>query len=237
MSNVLPFCFGAELVRVVMIVDDPWWVAADVAKVLGYARAPDMVRNLDDDEKGVHILHTLGGQQELTIISESGVFAAVLKSRRSEAKAFRKWVTGTVLPELRRTGSYSMTPPLPDATGPLADVDTTRFSLALSAVSLMRKMRGNGPALALWTSLGLPRPDLTEASDDDLAQRILLWVVDRDSFTNDELGLALGMGVPDAVTRRRFGDILRLIGFQLRKVRRGRDLVNAWLRSPVEMVA
>lgn len=237
MSDIVPFNFGDELVRVVMIIDDPWWIANDVAKVLGYQQASFMTRGLDDDEKGLHIVQTLGGQQEMIVISESGVFAAVLKSRRPEAKGFRKWVTGTVLPELRRTGSYAMNDAAPAPDCILGEVDTTRFSLALSAVSLMRKMRGNGPALSLWTSLGLPRPDLAEASDDDMAQRILLWVADRDSFTNDELAAALGMGVPDASLRRRFGDILRLSGFQLRKVRRGHDLVNAWRRSPVELAA
>lgn len=108
MGGLVPFAYGDALVRVVEINAAPWWVAGDVAKVLGYSHTPSMVRILDDDEKGVHNVHTLGGQQELTVISESGLFHAILKSRRPEAKPFRKWVTGEVLPALRRDGFYAM---------------------------------------------------------------------------------------------------------------------------------
>lgn len=241
MSNIVPFNFGDELVRVVMLFDDPWWVAGDIAKVLGYARAPDMVRNLDDDEKGVHILHTLGGEQEFTIISESGVYAAVLKSRRPEAKVFRKWVTGTVLPELRRTGTYSMAPDQPALPAPLTDVDMPRFTAALAAVQLMRRLRGNTAALQLWDHLGLPRPDLTiEAADDDMAQRVLLWATERDNFTTDELAAGLGLAKPDHHLRQRFSDILRMMGFDRKRMRRGGrhgDLIWGWYRPQMEMAA
>lgn len=241
MSNILPFNFGDELVRVVLLADDPWWVATDIAAVLGYVQAKDMTRFLDDDEKGRHNVPTLGGVQELTIISESGVFAAVLKSRRPEAKAFRKWVTGTVLPELRRTGTYSMAPEQPALIAPLADVDTTRFSLALSAVSLMRKMRGNSAALMLWDELGLPRPDLTiEAGSDDMAQRVMMWATDRDNFTMDELAAGLGLSRPDNHLRQRIGDMLRMMGFDRKRMRRGGrhgDLIWGWYRPAMEMAA
>lgn len=124
MSALVPFAYGDALVRVVEVNDAPWWVAADVAKVLGYSHTPSMIRVLDDDEKGVRIVHTLGGDQEMTIISESGLYHAIIKSRRPEAKPFRKWVTSEVLPSLRRDGFYRMPgaqiapevpPPTPDA--------------------------------------------------------------------------------------------------------------------------
>lgn len=85
---------------------EPWFVAKDVADVLGYREAKDMTRNLDDDEKGAHILPTLGGDQEVLIINESGLYTAILKSRRKEAKRFKKWVTSTVLPSIRKHGGY-----------------------------------------------------------------------------------------------------------------------------------
>lgn len=87
---------------------DIWFVASDIASILGYRNAPDMTRNLDDDEKSTHILRTLGGDQEKTIINESGLYSAILKSRKPEAKAFKKWVTSEVLPSIRKTGSYSV---------------------------------------------------------------------------------------------------------------------------------
>lgn len=107
MNDLLTFDFGAQNVRVIVRDEAPWFVATDVASILGYSEAKDMTRNLDDDEKGRQIVPTLGGEQDLSIISESGLYNAIFRSRRDEAKAFRRWVTGTVLPEIRRTGSFN----------------------------------------------------------------------------------------------------------------------------------
>lgn len=107
MNAVVPFAYGDQLVRVVEIDGAPWWVAGDVAKALGYSRERDMHRVLDDDEKGAHNVRTLGGTQEMVIISESGVYHAIFKSRRAEAAAFRKWVTSEVLPSIRQNGYYN----------------------------------------------------------------------------------------------------------------------------------
>ncbi|HKK87768.1 MAG TPA: Bro-N domain-containing protein, partial [Saprospiraceae bacterium] len=80
---------------------EAWFVAADVAKVLGYRNAPDMTRNIDDEDKGTQIVRTLGGTQEITIINESGLYTAIIYSRRPEAKAFRRKVTSEILPSIR----------------------------------------------------------------------------------------------------------------------------------------
>jgi hypothetical protein len=87
-----------------------WFVAADVADALEYATAKDLARNLDADEKGRHIVPTPGGDQEMTVINESGLYHAVLKSRKPAAKAFRRWVTAEVLPAIRKTGRYELPP-------------------------------------------------------------------------------------------------------------------------------
>lgn len=83
-----------------------FFVASDVAKGLGYSSASAMVRTLDDDEKGMQIVHTLGGEQKMTVISESGFYHAALKSRVKIAKEFRHWVTSEVLAQIARTGGY-----------------------------------------------------------------------------------------------------------------------------------
>lgn len=106
MGALVPFAYGDALVRVVEIDAAPWWVAGDVAKVLGFKHTPHMTRLLDEDEKGVRIMDTLGGQQEMVIVSESGLYHAILKSRRPGAQAFRKWVTSEVLPAIRKNGFY-----------------------------------------------------------------------------------------------------------------------------------
>ena len=77
-----------------------WFVASDVAQVLGYRDALNMARWLDEDEKGTQLVSTLGGDQTVTILSESGLYHALLKSRRPEAKPFRRWVTQEVLPAI-----------------------------------------------------------------------------------------------------------------------------------------
>lgn len=61
---------------------------------------------LDDDEKGAHIVRTPGGEQEVTIINESGLYSLILRSRKPSAKRFKKWVTSEVLPSIRKTGRY-----------------------------------------------------------------------------------------------------------------------------------
>lgn len=84
----------------------PWWVAQDVAFILGYREANKASRLLDEDEKGTHKVVTPGGVQEMIIINEPGLYSLILRSNRPEAKLFKKWVTSEVLPEIRRTGGY-----------------------------------------------------------------------------------------------------------------------------------
>ena len=86
--------------------DEVLLLASDVAQALGYGHVPHMTRILDDDEKGVRIEDTPGGKQKVTVITESGLYHATLKSRKAEAQMFRKWVTSVVLPQIRKTGGY-----------------------------------------------------------------------------------------------------------------------------------
>lgn len=83
---------------------EPWFVARDVLAVLEVDRTA--LRKLDDDEKGVDSIHTLGGDQTATVVSEPGFYKLVLRSRKPEAKRFQRWVTHEVLPALRRDGAY-----------------------------------------------------------------------------------------------------------------------------------
>ena len=95
-------------VRVIMRDGAPWFIAADACKILGVDRTS--LERLDDDEKGVDSIHTPGGDQRATILSEPGLYSLILGSRKPEAKAFKRWVTHEVIPAIRRTGSYSATP-------------------------------------------------------------------------------------------------------------------------------
>lgn len=105
-TAITPFNFNEHAVRVIQIEDAPWFVATDVAESLGYKSPKDAASYLDDDEKGSAIVRTPGGDQKLTVINESGLYALVLRSRKPEARKFAKWVTSEVLPAIRKTGRY-----------------------------------------------------------------------------------------------------------------------------------
>lgn len=105
-TAIEPFNFNNNPVRVVMIDGEPWFVAADVARVLGYRDAANAVRILRDKETGTHLMSTRGGLQELKVITEQGLYRLVMRSDKAEAEAFQDWVTGEVLPAIRRTGAY-----------------------------------------------------------------------------------------------------------------------------------
>ncbi|MFC6689843.1 Bro-N domain-containing protein [Pseudomonas lini] len=81
-AQIIPFKFGKQQVRTLLIDDQPWFVAADVSSALEYRIAGDMTRNLDEDEKGTQIVRTLGGEQEMLVINESGLYSAILRSRK-----------------------------------------------------------------------------------------------------------------------------------------------------------
>lgn len=85
---------------------EPWFVASDIAKALGYRDAEKMTRRLDDDEKGTRSVGTPGGEQQMTVITEAGMYSAILGSKVEGAKRFKRWVTHEVLPALRRDGAY-----------------------------------------------------------------------------------------------------------------------------------
>lgn len=110
------FDFNELPVRVLMRDAETWFVAADVCRVLEIANSRDAVGSLDDDEKGVASRSdsNVGNADSslpnrgMQIISESGLYALIFKSRKAEAKRFRKWVTAEVLPAIRRTGAYGL---------------------------------------------------------------------------------------------------------------------------------
>jgi prophage antirepressor-like protein len=86
---------------------EPFFVGSDVAKALGYKNSRDALnKHVDTEDKGVAKRDTLGGTQQMIIINESGLYALVLSSKLPQAKAFKRWVTNEVLPQIRQTGGY-----------------------------------------------------------------------------------------------------------------------------------
>lgn len=125
--NTTPSVFSFEsnsTIRAVSVNGAPWFVAADVCNAIGIKHSASAMRALDSDEKGVHSMHTPGGQQDFTIISESGLYTLILRCRDAVTPGtipyrFRKWVTSEVLPAIRQTGQYQHR--APETLGDLLD--------------------------------------------------------------------------------------------------------------------
>lgn len=160
MSTITPFDFHGHEVRVVT--DDsgePRWIASDVAKILDHESATKMTRLLDDDEKGVQIVDTPGGRQEMTTITESGLYSAILRSRKPEAKEFKRWVTREVLPSIRKHGAYMTGPTIEKI---LTDPDTI-IKLATDLKKEREKVAELAPAAKSWEHLAAPGGDYSVA--------------------------------------------------------------------------
>jgi prophage antirepressor-like protein len=114
MSNILTNKFENSEIRVFIIENEPWFVAKDVASVLSIKNISDAVSDFDNDEVSSFKLDTFNPdgsfnkKSNLLILSESGLYSLIMRSRKPIAKPFQKWVTKEVLPSIRKTGSYSL---------------------------------------------------------------------------------------------------------------------------------
>lgn len=109
-STLTPSVFKFEEshpVRVILQNEEPWFIGNDVCAALCLGNPRSSMALLEEDEKGVHIVDTPSGQQEMTIINEPGLYSLVLRSRKPEAKKFKRWITHEVLPAIRKTGRYA----------------------------------------------------------------------------------------------------------------------------------
>lgn len=100
--------FEGQNIRILGTPEEPLFVATDICAILSLANAPQTLQSLDEDEKGICLTDTPGGKQELSVVTESGLYHLIFKSRKPAAKTFRRWITRDVLPALRKNGTYSM---------------------------------------------------------------------------------------------------------------------------------
>jgi prophage antirepressor-like protein len=141
-TAIEPFDFNGNPIRIVIIDGDPWFVNIDVCAPLGIERPADAVRRLDEDEYRQVDATTVSGRtpgfgpQAFTVVSESGLYSLVLGSRKPEAKAFKRWVTGEVLPQIRRTGMYAT----PASTSDGLDLLEQQAELHLASIKRMKQI-------------------------------------------------------------------------------------------------
>lgn len=122
--NALKIYENAEFgqIRTVEINGEPWFIAKDITQSLGFGNPRQAISShVDEEDKGVTIMDTLGGPQEMTIINESGMYSLILGSRIESAKRFKHWITSEVIPSIRKTGSYNLPQTYADALRELAN--------------------------------------------------------------------------------------------------------------------
>ena len=96
-------------IRTCLVNGETYFVGKDVASALGYKNASKaMADHVDDEDKGVTKRYTLGGNQEMTVINESGLYALILSSKLESTRRFKRWVTSEVLPAIRQNGRYEL---------------------------------------------------------------------------------------------------------------------------------
>ncbi|NWA68013.1 BRO-N domain-containing protein [Pseudomonas reactans] len=108
-SNVIPFNFGKQRVRTLLVDGDPWFSVQDILRSLDYTDSYKPARaaaHVPDQWKGVHRLHTPGGTQQMLMLSEQGLYFFLGRSDKPKALPFQMWIAGEVLPDIRRTGRY-----------------------------------------------------------------------------------------------------------------------------------
>ena len=180
MNEIMPFMFGESVVRVITDENgEPWFVAKDVCRVLGLENNRDAVSSLDEDEK-ITVANPDGNPRagiphRYVVISESGLYALVFRSRKPQAREFSRWVRKEVLPALRKTGRYEVSgrqpvlePPASFPPEALRLRPVMRQRLWRDALNTARMDDGGTPAALRWFSYlcnlvaaSLPMPTTT----------------------------------------------------------------------------
>lgn len=150
-ADIIPFRYAeARELRTVVVDGEPWFVANDVTAILGVGNTSQALSYLDDDERGVITSDTLGGPQLVSIVSEPGLYSLILRSRKAEAKPFKRWVAHDVIPSIRKTGSYGAAKALPkDYASALRELAAQVEATELAKV----RIRELEPAASAWAAL------------------------------------------------------------------------------------
>lgn len=182
-TNIVPFEFEGNAVRVVERVGEPWFVLADVCRVLEIGNPSQAATRLDDDEKAT-LTNNEGqagqGAQQFTVINESGLYSLILTSRKPAAKRFKKWVTADVLPTIRKTGGYGSATALPDLSDPVVlqslilEQCTKRIEAEKRAVVAEQKVEAAQPVIEAFDRIANAEGSMsiTEAAKALQCQRI-----------------------------------------------------------------
>ncbi|MDK3020957.1 BRO-N domain-containing protein [Pseudodonghicola flavimaris] len=152
--HINPLLFEEEhLVRQVEKDKEIWFVGADVCRVLGISKVHQSLDRLDDGERGTCTVGTPGGDQDMIVVSEPGVYRLVFTSRKPVAERFKRWLAHEVIPSIRKTGGFA-----PETAPQSVEPDDTQSNdgVKLRHVTECRLTFGNKAAAQMWFHLGLP---------------------------------------------------------------------------------
>jgi prophage antirepressor-like protein len=168
MNELTVFTYDNQKVRTVLKDGEPWWVAKDVAEILGYQKFDThLLDKVPVEWKDTKQIRTPGGEQDMLCLSEPGLYFFLARSDKPAALPFQKWIAGEVIPSIRKTGSYHAAPALEAAdtvpleagphTAPLIKELTRAFDKGLLSPAQWRA--------ALGISEDPPPPPVPEAAE------------------------------------------------------------------------
>lgn len=187
MTDIVPFEFPitGQQMRTVLRHNELWFVAKDVCDVIGISKYRDAVAQLDEDERASMPVDTPGGPQQMTVISEPGLYSLMMISRSPLVKPFRRWVIHEVLPAIRRTGSYAVTPAAAEWKIPTsyagalllaAEMEMNRVKALERAEVAEAQMIELEPAAEAWSTLA--------SANGDYSVREAAYILNRDPVIN-----------------------------------------------------
>jgi prophage antirepressor-like protein len=228
MNALTTFNFGNtnQLRTITDEAGNPWFVLADVCDVLELSNPSMVASRLDEDERAKL---NLGRQGESTIINESGLYAVIIRSDKPEAKRFRKWVTGEVLPAIRKTGNYSK-----------EDQRLTPNQHASLAIEGLRRNIEKETAILrqLESAFGQYEPEFRLQTDHE--KQVLAMFGFRSNYDNQlfllknpmattQVAVKLGYDKPDAKVVRAVGIALKKCGYTSKSVKINGSAVRAYM--------
>lgn len=195
-----------QVVRVLHMEGEPWWIARDVLDILGIGNTTEAMRGLDDDEfSTTEVVDSVGRCQPNTyVVNEPGLYSLILRSRKPQAKAFKRWITHEVLPAVRKTGRYEAQPArsldplerlrqshedLGQALA-IADAEKQRADAAEAEADLLRDRAL--VADAITEGMGLTPTEFRRSYFPDVAERVFFGHLYRRGYLIDQRGKRRG---------------------------------------------
>jgi len=177
MSNIIPFNYNSNQVRVIIKDEEPWWVLKDVCRILGLDSTHKVACRLDEDERNlIPVIDSQGRSQKTLAINEPGLYSVILRSDKPEAKAFKRWITHEVLPQIRKTGGYGINQLYIEAARLIAKTPTSRVVAVINCLEAAGlKIRKEKPKKLSWEEYKASIPGFDQLPDSDKWEHMRQW--------------------------------------------------------------